>query len=126
MFKEITKDNWMLYAQQNYDNPTLEKDKEFNQNKRQYFESNKNQVNNTIYIGGNLSIVNNNYHLNQNSSYKKQRRPSTDESTISTNKKIESPSRLYNSSSNNFKKSASGSNIFNDVKNVTALKNKGS
>ena len=29
MFKEITKDNWMLYAQQNYDNPTLEKDKEF-------------------------------------------------------------------------------------------------
>ena len=28
MFKEITKDNWMLYAQQNYDNPTLEKDKE--------------------------------------------------------------------------------------------------
>ena len=29
MFKEITKDNWLLYAQQNYDNPTLEKDKEF-------------------------------------------------------------------------------------------------
>ena len=28
MFKEITKDNWMLYAQQNYDNPTLEKEKE--------------------------------------------------------------------------------------------------
>tara|TARA_B100000287_G_scaffold9561_1_gene9585 strand:+ start:11 stop:373 length:363 start_codon:yes stop_codon:yes gene_type:complete len=29
MFKEITKDNWLLFAQQNYDNPTLEKDKEF-------------------------------------------------------------------------------------------------
>ena len=28
MFKEITKDNWMLYAQQNYDNHTLEKEKE--------------------------------------------------------------------------------------------------
>ena len=28
MFKEITKDNWMLYAQQNYDNLTLEKEKE--------------------------------------------------------------------------------------------------
>ena len=27
MFKEITKDNWMLFAQQNYDNPTLEKDR---------------------------------------------------------------------------------------------------
>ena len=29
MFKEITKDNWLLYAQQNYDNPTLEKEVEF-------------------------------------------------------------------------------------------------
>ena len=29
MFKEITKDNWLLFAQQNYDNPTLEKDEEF-------------------------------------------------------------------------------------------------
>ena len=29
MFKEITKDNWLLYAQQNYDNPTLEKGQEF-------------------------------------------------------------------------------------------------
>ena len=29
MFKEITKDNWLLYAQSNYDNPTLEKDVEF-------------------------------------------------------------------------------------------------
>ena len=29
MFKEITKDNWLLYAQQNYDNPTLEKEQEF-------------------------------------------------------------------------------------------------
>ena len=29
MFKEITKDNWMLYAQQNYDNPTLSKEEEF-------------------------------------------------------------------------------------------------
>jgi len=29
MFKEITKDNWLLFAQQNYDNPTLEKEQEF-------------------------------------------------------------------------------------------------
>jgi len=29
MFKEITKDNWLLYAQHNYDNPTLEREKEF-------------------------------------------------------------------------------------------------
>ena len=29
MFKEITKDNWLLFAQSNYDNPTLEKDIEF-------------------------------------------------------------------------------------------------
>tara|TARA_B100002019_G_scaffold161785_1_gene139539 strand:- start:1821 stop:2183 length:363 start_codon:yes stop_codon:yes gene_type:complete len=29
MFKEITKDNWLLFAQQNYDNPTLEDEKEF-------------------------------------------------------------------------------------------------
>lgn len=29
MFKQITKDNWLLFAQQHYDNPTLEKDKEF-------------------------------------------------------------------------------------------------
>ena len=29
MFKEITKDNWLLFAQQNYDNPTLEKEVEF-------------------------------------------------------------------------------------------------
>ena len=29
MFKEITKDNWLLFAQSNYDNPTVEKDKEF-------------------------------------------------------------------------------------------------
>ena len=29
MFKEITKDNWLLFAQQNYDNPTLEKEDEF-------------------------------------------------------------------------------------------------
>ena len=29
MFKEITKDNWLLYAQQAYDNPTLEKEVEF-------------------------------------------------------------------------------------------------
>ena len=28
MFKEITKDNWLLFAQQNYDNPTLEKEEE--------------------------------------------------------------------------------------------------
>ena len=29
MFKEITTDNWLLYAQNNYDNPTLEREKEF-------------------------------------------------------------------------------------------------
>ena len=29
MFKEITKDNWLLFAQQNYDNPTIEDEKEF-------------------------------------------------------------------------------------------------
>ena len=29
MFKEITKDTWLLYAQQNYDNPTLQKEQEF-------------------------------------------------------------------------------------------------
>ena len=29
MFKEITKDNWLLFAQHNYDNPTLEDEKEF-------------------------------------------------------------------------------------------------
>ncbi len=29
MFKEITKDNWLLFAQQNYDNPTLETEAEF-------------------------------------------------------------------------------------------------
>jgi len=29
MFNEITKNNWLLFAQQNYDNPTLEKDVEF-------------------------------------------------------------------------------------------------
>ena len=29
MFKEITKDNWLLFPQQNYDNPTLEDEKEF-------------------------------------------------------------------------------------------------
>jgi len=29
MFKEITKENWLLFAQHHYDNPTLEKEKEF-------------------------------------------------------------------------------------------------
>ena len=29
MFKEITKDNWLLFAQHHYDNPTLQKDQEF-------------------------------------------------------------------------------------------------
>ena len=29
MFEEITKQNWLLYAMQNYDNPTLEKQQEF-------------------------------------------------------------------------------------------------
>ena len=29
MFEEITKDNWLLFAQQNYDNPTHETEIEF-------------------------------------------------------------------------------------------------
>ena len=29
MFKTITKDNWLLFAQKHYDNPTLEKEVEF-------------------------------------------------------------------------------------------------
>ena len=29
MFKEITKDNWLLFAQHHYDNPTLQKEQEF-------------------------------------------------------------------------------------------------
>lgn len=29
MFKEITKDNWLLFAQHNYDNPTVETEIEF-------------------------------------------------------------------------------------------------
>ena len=29
MFKEITKDNWLLFAQHSYDNPTLSKEQEF-------------------------------------------------------------------------------------------------
>ena len=29
MFKEITTDNWLLYAQHHYDNPTLQKEQEF-------------------------------------------------------------------------------------------------
>ena len=29
MFEEITKDNWLLFAQQNYSNPTLEDNVEF-------------------------------------------------------------------------------------------------
>ena len=29
MFKEITIDTWLLYAQQNYDNPTFTKEQEF-------------------------------------------------------------------------------------------------
>ena len=29
MFKEITKDNWLLFAQHHYDNPTLEREIEF-------------------------------------------------------------------------------------------------
>ena len=29
MFREITKDNWLLFAQQSYDNPTLQKEQEF-------------------------------------------------------------------------------------------------
>ena len=36
MFKEITKDNWLLYAQQNYDNPTLEVSKEFNDDVKRF------------------------------------------------------------------------------------------
>ena len=30
MFEQITNKNWLLYALQNYDNPTLEKQEEFN------------------------------------------------------------------------------------------------
>ena len=29
MFKQITEDNWLLYAQKHYDNPTLDTEKEF-------------------------------------------------------------------------------------------------
>jgi hypothetical protein len=29
MFKQITKENWLLFAQHNYDNPTLEQEREF-------------------------------------------------------------------------------------------------
>ena len=29
MFKEITKENWLLFAQHHYDNPTLEREIEF-------------------------------------------------------------------------------------------------
>ena len=29
MFDEITKQNWLLYASHNYDNPTLERQQEF-------------------------------------------------------------------------------------------------
>ena len=29
MFKQITKDNWLLFAQHHYDNPTLDSEKEF-------------------------------------------------------------------------------------------------
>ena len=29
MFQKITKDNWLLFAQKHYDNPTLEKEAEF-------------------------------------------------------------------------------------------------
>ena len=29
MFREITKDNWLFFAQQNYDNPTVETEIEF-------------------------------------------------------------------------------------------------
>ena len=29
MFKQITEDNWLLYAQKHYDNPTFETEKEF-------------------------------------------------------------------------------------------------
>ena len=29
MLKEITKDNWLLFAQHHYDNPTLQKEQEF-------------------------------------------------------------------------------------------------
>ena len=29
MFKQITEDNWLLYAQKHYDNPTFDTEKEF-------------------------------------------------------------------------------------------------
>ena len=34
MFKEITKDNWLLFAQQNYDNPLLKKEEFYDDIKR--------------------------------------------------------------------------------------------
>ena len=36
MFKEITKDNWLLYAQHHYDNPTLQKEQEFYDDIKRY------------------------------------------------------------------------------------------
>ena len=38
MFKQITKENWLLFAQHHYDNPTLEKEKEFYENKLENYE----------------------------------------------------------------------------------------
>ena len=36
MFNEITKNNWLLFAQQNYDNPTLEKEIEFYEDSKRF------------------------------------------------------------------------------------------
>ena len=35
-FKEITKDNWLLFAKQSYDNPIIEKDFEFNDDLKRF------------------------------------------------------------------------------------------
>ena len=36
MFDTITKDNWMLYAMKNYDNPTVEKEEEFHDDLKRF------------------------------------------------------------------------------------------
>ena len=48
MFREITKDNWLLYAQQNYDNPTLQKEVEFYDDIKRLFRKYK--------VTGNLKL----------------------------------------------------------------------
>ena len=36
VFETITNDNWMTYAMKSYDNPTLEKDVEFNDDLKRF------------------------------------------------------------------------------------------